>query len=112
MFIKRDFDHEDLDHYTKPKTKYKAIVVSLVTVIPAIGIILLLLFRRQVANIWVQIRHWTVGMPKPDNVLVGEPGGLPNTAEQARADGSSEKNVVMPFQDRNGGVHDTQPSRF
>ncbi|KAK6350880.1 hypothetical protein TWF718_004062 [Orbilia javanica] len=112
MIIKRDFDHEDLDHYTKPKTKYKTIVVLFVTVIPIVGIALLLFFRRQVAALWVQIRHWNVGMPKPDNVLVGQQGGLPNAAEQARADGSSEKNVVMPFQNRTGGVHDTQPPRF
>ncbi|KAK6534545.1 hypothetical protein TWF281_005859 [Arthrobotrys megalospora] len=111
MIIKRDFDHEDLDHYTKPKTQYKLIVVTLVTVIPVIGILLLLLFRRQIAVLWVRIRHWTVGMPNPENVLVGQLGELPNAAEQARADGSSEKNVVMPFQDRTGGVHDTHPPR-
>ncbi|KAK6361877.1 hypothetical protein TWF730_005589 [Orbilia blumenaviensis] len=112
MFLKRDFDHEDLDHYTKPRTKYKLIVVVLVTVIPVIGIALLLFFRRQVGSIWVKIRHWTVGMPRPDNILIGRADSLTNAAEQARADGSSEKNVVMPFQDRTGGVHDTQPPRF
>ncbi|KAK6528904.1 hypothetical protein TWF694_004133 [Orbilia ellipsospora] len=98
----RDFDHEDLDHYKKPARIHKWVIVLICTCLPILVFLLLLCFRNQINWLWVKLRSWSVGMPAPENTkyIEGEDGAIQNAAERAKAEGTAERNVVLPFQDQ------------
>ncbi|KAF3938008.1 hypothetical protein ABW19_dt0208347 [Dactylella cylindrospora] len=95
MIITRDFDHEDLDHYTKPRALHKTVVILLITGVPIVCFLILLLLRKQIGNLWVRIRKWSVGMPQPQNAKdIDDITDL----DMAKATGTGERGVVLPFQ--------------